>query len=104
MNDQNASAQLSILGELTAITNEYVATKMSVDDQNLYNNACNVIANDLQGLSASDMASKVKTAVQDMMDTYNIGKATFERNNMVVPCFDEVVSLGRAMQIYDKCM
>lgn len=97
----NAQNVLNTFSELTAITNEYIKTKCD-DDKNLYNKACNVIANDLQNKSTTDIAQTMLSNIDIVFKDYNIGKLFYEKNNMPLPPFEEIVGQGRALRIYDE--
>ena len=98
----NVQAQVNALAQLTEITNKHVDDKMSTDEKATYNQACMMIADELQGKSASEIMSSATTALNDVMDAYNIGKAVYERRNWTIPSFEDLVGVGRAMKIYEK--
>ena len=100
----DARTHLTALAELTAMTNEHANAGMTFDEKRRYEEACTVIADDLEGLPASEMAAKTSSAITEVMIKYNRGKATYERNGLAVPSFEDAVDLGNAMQVYDACM
>ncbi len=95
----DAQAHLAALAELTSIN----ANGMSPEEKRQYEDACDVIAGNLEGLPASEMAAKTRSAINDVIQKYNAGKAAYERNKLPVPSFDDAVSLGHAMWMYDRC-
>ena len=92
---------MDVFAKLTTIANEHVNTNASPKGKQLYDQACNVIANDL---TCTNMESKMKCGVNNVLTEYTRGEACYQKLNLPLPSFEDVVGLGRALKTYDDCI
>ena len=92
----------SLMAQLVAMTNNHVKTKLSPEKVKEYDDACTIIANDLSCSTPNRIAENMTCALVKTLTHYNIGKAFYDRHpDQLVPEFEEVVAIGKALQSYD---